>query len=497
LDFINQALDRGAQLVVVDPRRTESAERAQLLIQPRPGTDGILALAVARLLIERGGVDERFVAANVHGYRQFADKVRELDLDHASGTCGVAVETMERLAGLLARVKPATVCAGFGMQRFSNGGQTMRALIALPVITGNIGVPGGGWVYANLATQVFGGPRDPVAAFPPKTDDDLVRVSISVARLGREMLEQDDPPLKIAWVERGNPLAQNPETALVREAFRALDYRVVVDQFLTDTAREADLVLPAKSMFEQTDVIGAYWHAYLQLRPKIIDSPGEVLPETEIFRRLASRLGLDGPGLDDEIPGPGDRDVRAWLERQLGPVGLGLADFDDGPVVAPGATEVAFADGVFPTPSGKIELYSEEAARRWGVDPLPRCGLPEDTDLPLQLLTPNIKNRIHSQFGNLELIRARETGPAVQIHPDDAAVRGIGPGDRVRLFNDRGELHLPARIDAGIRRGCVAVPNGFWGDEGGPINLTSKGRETDLAHGAAFHDNRVEVERDE
>jgi len=496
--FINQALDRGAQLVVVDPRRTESAERAQLLIQPRPGSDGLLALAVARLLIERGGVDEDFVTANVHGFHRFAAMVRGLDLDELSGACGVAVPMMEKLAGLLARVKPATLCAGFGMQRFTTGGQTMRALIALPAITGNIGVPGGGWVYANLATQVFGGPRDPLASFPPQgTDDGPVRVSVSTARLGRGMLEQRDPPLKLAWVERGNPLAQNPETALVREAFRSLDFRVVVDQFLTDTAREADLVLPAKSMFEQTDVIGAYWHSYLQLRPKIIDPPGEVLPETEIFRRLAGRLGLDGPGLDEEIPGPGDDEVRAWLQRQLAPVGLTLADFDDGPVLAPGAEEVAFVDGVFPTPSGKIELWSGEADRRWGADPLPRCSLPAQDDLPLQLLTPNTKNRIHSQFGNLELIRARETGPALQIHPDDASDRGIGEGDRVRLFNERGSLSLPAWIDAGIRRGCVSLPNGFWGDEGGLVNLTSGGRETDLAHGAAFHDNRVEVVRDE
>ena len=503
--FINQALDRGARLVVVDPRRTESAERAELLIQPRPGSDGFLALAVAKLLVERGGVDETFVARHVLGYRRFAAMVRDLDLDELSGTCGVAVPVIETLAGLLARIKPATVCTGYGMQRYSNSGQTMRALLSLPVVTGNIGLPGGGWVYANLQTHVFGGPRDPVACFPPETEGDAVRVSVSTARLGRDMLAQGDPTLRFAWVERGNPLAQNPETGRVREAFRALDFRVVVDQFLTDTAREADIILPAKTMFEQTDIIGAYWHHYLQLRPRVIESPGEVRPETDIFRDLACRLGVDGPGpmgsLDQEIPGPGDDDVRTWLERRLAPLGLSLADFDDGPVAAPGAVEVAFADRVFPTPSGKIELWSEEAGRRWGVDPLPRCVLPgesaarpdHDPAIPLQLLTPNTKNRIHSQFGNLELIRTREEGPELQLHPDDASVRGIVPGGPVRVFNRRGEFTVSARIDAGIRRGCVAVPNGWWGEEGGPVNLTSMGRETDMAHGAAFHDNLVQV----
>jgi anaerobic selenocysteine-containing dehydrogenase len=319
------------------------------------------------------------------------------------------------------------------------------------------------------------------------------------------MLDQRDPPLKLAWVERGNPLAQNPETRLVREAFRALDFRVVVDQFLTDTAREADLVLPAKTMFEQTDVIGAYWHHYLQLRPRIIDPPGEVRPETEIFRNLSRRLHIDGPGpggsLDDEIPGPGDTDVRAWLAQRLATLGLSLADFDDGPLAAPGSVEVAFADRVFSTPSGKIELWSAEADRRWGADPLPRPSLPvesaarpdHDPATPLQLLTPNTKNRIHSQFGNLELIRSRETGPELQLHPDDAAARGITHGSPVRIVNNRVEFIVKARIDAGIRRGCVAVPNGWWGEEVGPVNLTSMGRETDMAHGAAFHDNLVQV----
>lgn len=504
--FINRALDNGARLVVIDPRRTESAERAELLIQPRAGTDGFLALAAAKLLVERGGVDEAFVARHVLGYRRFARMVRGLDLDDLSRTCGVPVPAIETLAGMFASVRPATLCAGYGMQRYSNSGQTMRALLALPVLTGNIGVAGGGWAYANLQTHVFGGPRDPVACFPPEAEDRAVRASVSTARLGRDMLDQRDPPLRFAWVERGNPLAQNPETGLVRQAFRALDFRVVVDQFLTDTAREADIVLPAKSMFEQSDVIGAYWHHYLQLRPRIIDPPGDVRPETEVFRQLARRLGIDGPGpggsLDDEIPGPGDADVRGWLEKRLAPLGLALADFDGGPLAAPGAVDVAFADGAFPTPSGRIELWSEEAVRRWGADPLPRCSLPvesaarpdHDPATPLQLLTPNAKNRIHSQFGNLDLVRAREQGPQLQLHPDDAAARGIGPGDLVRVFNRRGEFRLPARIDAGIRKGVAAVPNGWWGEEGGPVNLTSMGRETDMAHGAAFHDNLVEVE---
>jgi len=499
--FVDQALDAGARMIVIDPRRTQTSERAELLIQPRPGTDGFLALATARLLIEKGNVDQDFIAQHVHGFDEYSAMVKERTVEEAASICDVPVAAIEKLADLLGSIKPATICAGFGMQRYTNSGQTMRALIALCAISGNIGYPGGGWIYANLQTQVFGGARDPIAFYPPEKSDGVVRVSVSTARLGRDMLAQTDPPLKFAWVERGNPLAQNPETHQVRKAFRSLEFRVVVEQFMTDTAREADIILPAKSMFEQTDVIGAYWHHYLQLRPGILDMPGEVKAETEIFRALAARLDIGGAELDNTIPGSGDLDI--WLNRQLQPLDLTIDDLKAGPVPAPGSENVAFADGVFPTPSGRIELVSKEAAERWGIDELPRAQLPGETAAggshdpatPLQMMTPNTKNRIHSQFGNLDLIKQFDPGPEVTIHPNDAEVRGIEHGTLVKVFNQRGELELPARVDAGIRRGCVSVTNGWWGEQGGLVNLLSEGRETDVAHGAAFHDNLVEVKR--
>lgn len=503
MGFVTEAQDQGARLVVIDPRRTQTSERAELLIQPRPGTDGYLAVALAQILIRDNRLDQGFIAAHVQGFAEFAAMANEQPLAELARICDVPLQAIEQLADLLGTIKPATICGGFGMQRYTNSGQTMRAIIALCAVTGNIGRPGGGWVYANLQSHVFDSVQDPLAALPPEVPDGVVRVGVSTARLGRDMLDQQDPPLKFAWVERGNPLAQNPGTHQVREAFRALDFRVVVEQFMTDTAREADIILPAKNMFEQSDVIGAYWHHYLQFKPQVLPPAGEVKPETEIFRALARRLEILDEDLAAALPGPDDTAVRAWLDRKLAAIDLSLADFQNGPVSAPGAAEIAFADGVFPTPSGRIELRSEEAATRWGVDPLPRPELPREsaarldhsTDTPLQMMTPNTKNRIHSQFGNLALIRAHDPRPEVQIHPADAAARGIQFGDPVRIHNARGEITVTARIDAGIRQGCVAVTNGWWGSDGGLVNLLSAGRETDMAHGAAFHDNLVEVSR--
>jgi anaerobic selenocysteine-containing dehydrogenase len=502
--FIDRALDAGAKLVVIDPRRTQSAERAELLVQPRPGTDGALALAIAHLLIRWERIDRAFIEEHVLGFPAFAAAVADFGPERVAEITDVPVEHIERLAEYIGTIGPVTLSPGFGMQRYTNSGQTMRALLAILAITGNMGKPGAGWVYANLQSHIFETVLDPIAFYPPEEPDGVVRVSISTARLGPEMLATQDPPLRMAWVERGNPVTQNPETNIVLEAFRALEFRVVVEQFLTDTAREADIVLPAKTMFEQSDVIGAYWHAYIQLKQKVIDPPGEVKPETEIYRLLARRLGI-GEGDDPMIFPVGDAEVDAYLARALEPFPeLSLERLREGPAAAPGGQEVAFSDYVFPTPSGKIELESEEAERRWGVAKVPgyeepvesiRRPQPAADSYPLYMLTPNTKNRIHSQFNNLRMIRQFGDAPLAHLHPDDARERGVADGDRVRVFNERGGLELEACLDNGLKRGCVCVTNGWWISEGGTVNFTSAARQTDMGFGAAFHENRVEVER--
>ncbi len=505
MPFVEQALECGGRLVVIDPRRTQTAERADLLIRPRPGTDGALALGVAHELVAHGWLDRAFIARHVLGYDVFAQRVESCTPEWAAGIAEVPVAQIRQFAEWIGAGGPVTICPGFGMQRYTNSGQTMRALLALLAITGNVGRPGAGWVYANLQSHIFDTVKDPVAFFPPEVPDGVMRVSISTARLGREMLAQRDPPLRMAWVERGNPIPQNPETNTVVEAFRRLEFRVVIEQFLTDTAREADLVLPAKTMFEQSDVIGAYWHPYLQLKQKVLEPPGEVKPESEVYWMLAHRLGFEEGAIRAAIPEPSDAGVEAYLRRWLAPFdGLTLERLREGPQLPPGHQEVAFSDLVFPTPSGKIELLSQEAETRWGRDRLPAYVEPEESvrrDLPgarrypLYFMTPNTKNRIHSQFNNLAMIRAVSPGPSVVLHPDDAAARGIRDGDRARIFNDRGSLVVPAQLDAALRAGCVAVTNGWWLTDGAAVNVCSLGRETDMGYGAAFHDNLVDVEK--
>jgi anaerobic selenocysteine-containing dehydrogenase len=499
--FIDEALEKGAQLIVIDPRRTQTAERAHLLVQPRPGTDGALALAIAHLLIKNGNIDRSFIDQHVYGFEDLEASVKDFTTEKASEITDVPVEYIRRLAEDIGTTKPMTICSGFGMQRYSNSGQTMRAILALLAITGNVGKPGSGWKYANLASQIFDEVKDPLAFYPPDKPDGIARISISTARLGRDMQNQVDPPLKMLWVERGNPVTQNPETHTVLESIRALEFRVVIDQFMTDTAREADIVLPAKTMFEQTDVINAYWHDYIQIKQKVIEPPGEVKPETEIYRLLAQRLGMAKETIAEKLPEASDEAIESFLERHLEPFPeISLDELKKGPVLSPSHEEVAWRNFDFSTPSGKIEIVSKEAAERWEVDSLPTYHEPVESirsasRYRFYLMTPTTKNNIHSQFHNLEMIRHVSPKFCATLHPADAREKRIEEGDRIRIFNDRGELELEARFDYGLKRGCLVVPNGWWIPDGGTVNFLSAGRETDMGYGAAFHENLVDIEK--
>jgi len=499
---IEKAQSKGAKLLFIDPRRTASSERADLLIQPIPGTDGILALAVAKILIENKQVDQKFIDTHVLGYDAFKETVLKINIEETSQECGVSIPFIQKLAHHIGSIKPMTLIPGYGMQRYTNGGQTTRCLMALSIITGNIGKPGACWHYADLQGDIFSNVKEPVNYFPSEKPDGIFRREIATARLGEDMMRLSNPELKMAWVERGNPVTQNPDSNKVKEAFRKLEYRVVVEQFMTDTAREADIVLPAKTMFEQSDIISSYWNPYVQLRQKVIEPMGEVKPETEIYYLLAHKMGFPDLEIEKNIPYPSDEAIERWLSEKLKPFPeITLDKLKQGPVLTPGLQEIAFSDYKFNTPSGKIELYSETAHARWGVSPLPgyekTAEGKQDMDqkYPFNLMSPNTKNRIHSQFGNLESIKAVDPEPYATINSGDAFKKGIRENDHVRVFNDRGELTIKVRIDASLRPGNIVIVNGYWHQEGSCPNSLSKGRETDMGHGTAFHDNRVDYEK--
>ncbi len=491
---VEKAQEQGAQVVVIDPRRTPSTDRAQFLYHVKAGTDAVLALAIARELIANKWIDKDFIDQHVLGFDLFNDSIQDYSLEKAATICRIPAEAIHQLAEMIGQSTAMTIIPGYGMQRYANGGQTIRCILAIQVLTGQLGKPGAGWHYANLQSYVFDEIKEPESYYPG-CEDPVFRRSISMATLGEDILKQTDPPIKMIWVERGNPLTQNPNSELIKQAFRQADFRVVVEQFMTDTAIEADLVLPAKNMFEQSDIIGSYWNPYVQLKQKVIDPAGEVKPETELYYLLAKKLDLE-EWLKMGLPEPNDNSIDSYLKKIIATYPeLDWNALKEGPQLANSHEEIAFADLKFATPSGRIELFSEEAEKKWGVSPLPTYDPldPHPKDYPLQLMSPNSKNRIHSQFNNLQVIKQFEDQAYLYMHPQDAQKRNISHLAFAIMHNDIAEREVQVKYDMGLRSGCVVMTNGHWHQHGASPNAFTTGRQTDMGYGTAFHDTWIEV----
>jgi len=494
---IDKALKNGARLVVIDPRRTLTADKADLLIRPRPGTDAALALALARVLVERKLVDTEFIGKNVRGYDKFVESL-DITPANAEEITGVPAQAIEDLAVMIGETDKVTFVAGYGLQRYTNGGQTVRSILALPVITGKIGRSGCGFNFANLQGYIYDNEKEPLSYYPDIEKDKPFRRHISMAKFAEGFLSLNSPRIRVAWIERGNPVTQLPDSPGVRNALDSVPFKVVVDQFLTDTAQMADIIFPAKGIFEQSDIVSSYWNPYVQFKPKVTDPPAGVIPESEIYYRLAEKMNLCGKEMNP-IPAPGNYNFENWLAGRISTYdSITLDDLRNGPVIPSRIERIAYSDMRFPTESGRIELYSDAAARKWGVNPLPSyvsLDIRSVNRLPFRLMSPNIGSRIHSQFGNLEVIKSVSKTPAWEICPADAGRLGIKTGDHIKIWNSRGEITGTARVTKRVKKGSVIFPNGIWLGEGGGVNALIDPLETDMGFGAAFHNAEVDIEK--
>lgn len=492
---IDRARQNGAKVVVIDPRRTPTADKADLLLRPKPGTDAALALAMAKVIIDRGLANREFIKKQVSGFDQFAASL-EITPEKAQDITGIPAEEIVKLALMAAGADRLTVVAGYGLQRYTNGGQTIRSILSIPVITGMIGKTGCGFNFANLQSYIFDDVKEPVSYYPDPEADKPFRRAISMATFGPDFFALKEPGIEVAWIERGNPVTQLPGSSEVIRALKSVPFKVVVEQFMTDTAAMADIILPAKGVFEQADVVGSYWNPYAQYKPSITGLPGEVLPESEIYWRLAKNMGMK-TGSGSGIPAPGE--YENWLSERISHTpGFDLKELMQKPVIPEQNEHPAYADGKFNTPSGKTELWSDTAVKLWGVNPLPTYEPPDDfgeAHLPFRLMTPNIASRIHSQFGNLEVVKSVIEKPSWEISVADARRLRLKSGDNIRVFNSRGEVTGRVMVTARVRQGSLVFPNGIWLSEGGGVNRLITPAETDMGHGAAFHNTRVDIEK--
>jgi len=479
---IRAAQRAGAFIAVIDPRRTPLARSADLHLQPLPGTDVVLALAMIGELVRRGAADHAFLSSHARGYEELARAAAAYPLARASEISGVPAADIARLVDGYASSSPALIRCGWGVERNRNGGNAVRAIFALPAVAGKFGVRGGGLTMS--LSRPF--PINAVRLAGPELRPRPVR-TINMTQLGRVLTEPQRPPVRALFVYNANPVVMTPDQNRVIRGLQREDlFTVVHEQVMTDTARFADVLLPATTVFEQNELHKSYGHYYLQYSAAVVPPPGEAVTNAELFGRLGRAMGFTEAALsagEDELlrdaltfepPRADAIDPEAVRAGRIVPL-----RFD-------GADEVVQFGTVFPkTPSGKVELWPAELG--------PITYVPATDRHPLALLSPASNRTINSIFGELD-----RPPPALLMHPTDAAARGLRAGEVVRIFNELGEVHVPLTVSDEIRAGVVALPKGLWRAStlnGATATALVPDHLTDIGGGACFNDARVEVER--
>ena len=490
---VEEARRNGARIVVIDPMRTVTAESADWFVQPLPGTDSALVLGMLHVLVRDDLVDHDYVGRHTTGFAELAAHVADWTPERAGAATGLEPAEVEALGRAYGEARPAFIRTLIGAEHHEHGARFFRALGCLPLVTGSWRHLGGGLARSTSAWN--DGPIDESVFDAPRATR-----SFPVARLGHALTEghpEGGPPVHALFVWCSNPILSLPNAGAIQRGLARDDlFTVVSEQFLTDTARYADVIFPAASQLEQLDVVPAWGHLYLGWNEPAVDPPGEAVPNTELWRRLATAFGMTDLrfALDDEA-----------LIR-LAVTGVDVDELRrEGFVRLPHPDPLLpYAEGGFATPSGKAELWAgdlHDGGARVPDHVVAEEGPPGLADVdaaaagpyPLALLTP----KVHQRFLNTTYSDhhgAREGGgPWVELDPADAAARGIAEGDVVRVRNDRGHLDLPARLSKRLRPGVALVPWGWWGEDRAANVLTSD-RPTDWGDGVAYLDTRVEVE---
>ena len=489
--FIVEARRRGAKLIVIDPVRTRTAALADWHLRPNPGSDLALALAMIHVIVREGWIDQDYIAQHTSGFDELKRHADKFDPERAAALTGIAKDDIERLAREYATTRPAIIRLNYGVQRSEHGGKAVRAVAALPAITGSWRDIGGGLQLS--VSQAFHFDRASVE-MPELQKIALGREGrmINMIELGTALNDVNDPPVKAMVVYNSNPATVAPDQNRVMRGLRREDlFTVVLEQFQTDTADHADLLLPATTFLEHTDVYSAYGHYYMQFARQVVDRPGEVRSNVEVFRALAKRMGFTDACFDES-----EDDMIRGLLGAGHPFleGITLERLEREHFVRLNLPSPfrPFENGGFGTSSGKCDLsgdldYTPPAESRFGS---------AKKRYPLEMISSKNDDSMNSTFGNRESVD-RQTA-ALQMNHADADPRGIHDGDRVRAFNDRGSVILRAEIDGVVAPGVVRIPAVRWSkraeDGRGPNALTSE-RLADMGNGPTFYNCLIEVER--
>jgi len=498
--YAQAAKRAGATLVAIDPRRTETADKCHRHLALRPGTDGALALALMHELIVNDWIDRDYVERHVEGWPGLRARALEWTPERAAQECGLEAQEIRDLARLYGTTKPAAIRLNYGMQRVRGGGNAVRLVALLPCLVGAWREPAGGlllsasgWLQSVKNEDVLFRP-DLLAGRSPRTinmstiGDDLLRETGEALADGSRF----GPRIEALIVYNSNPVAVAPESRKVTAGFRREDlFTVVLEHFLTDTADHADYVLPATTQLEHWDVHGSYGHTYVLVNEPALTPRGQSRSNASIFRALAQRMGFTEPCFEDD-------DEALARQALKGPVPFEQLRAD-GWAKLP-LPEAPFAEGGFPTPSGRAIA---DVAGLGLPDYLPPYESPASAPelarrFPLSMISPPARNFLNSTFVNVKSLRAIEEEPVLEMAAEDASARGIANGDEVRVFNDRGEYRCLARVNERARPGVVNGLGVWWrkfGRDGTNVNELTHQRLTDMGRAPSFYDCLVEVAR--
>jgi anaerobic selenocysteine-containing dehydrogenase len=499
--FVRKARENGASVIAIDPIRTRTAEQCDEWIGIRPGTDAALALAMMHVIFAEGFQDDDYLARYTLGADQLRVRASEYPPSRVASITGVPEDVIIALARRYGRAKAAFVRINYGLQRHGGGGMAVRTIACLPAVTGHWRRAGGGVQLSTSANFQF---NKKALARPDLSPD--VR-TINMIRLGEALTRRDagvgGPPVRAMVVYNSNPAAVAPDRNEVLRGLSREDlFTVVLEHFQTDTADWADWVLPATTQLEHWDIHFSYGHLYVPLNRPAIAPIGEAKPNSEIFRLLAARMGIDHPAMKDDDLTLIRQALDSQHERMKGVTFDALMERGWVRLNLP-VPHVPYAEGNFPTPSGKCEFYSERM-KAMGLDPLPAFTAPYEfpenvpelaARYPLTLISSPRHQFLNSTFVNVDSLRLH-ADPEVMLHVSDAARRGIVEGMRVVIENDRGHFTALAKVGEKLREGVIWAPSIWWtklAADRANANDTTSQREADLGHGPVFYDNLVEV----
>ncbi|MBK5103703.1 MAG: molybdopterin oxidoreductase family protein [Burkholderiales bacterium] len=497
---VQEAKRRGAKVIAIDPYRSLTAAKCDQHIAPLPGTDAALALGMMHVIINEGLHDADYVERHTLGFAQLRQRVQDYPPQKAAAICGLDAGEIVALAREYARTRPAAIRLNYGMQRHSGGGMAVRTITCLPALAGQWRDAAGGvllstgdWYGLNHAELE----RADLIPNKPRT--------VNQSALG-DALTALDPPLRAIYVYNNNPVAVCPDSQKVIAGFMREDlFTVVHEIFLTDTTDYADIVLPATTQLEHYDVHKSYGHLYVLANSPAIAPVGEAKPNSEVFRLLAARMGFSEDCFKDS-----DEDI---CRQALVSSNPRMAGIEWNSLKEQGwlrlrvpARFAPFAEGNFPTPSGKCEFWSQTALDL-GMDPLPSYTAPRESaqsapqlakKYPLAFISPPARNFLNSSFANLAFALEEAGEPYLDIHPADAGPRGIAEGQAVRIVNARGAFVVKARVSDRVRVGVVAAPSVWWkklSPDGCNANEVTSQAIADMGGAATYYDCLVEVER--